>query len=186
MTAPVIFVGGAPGTGKSTIAAEVGRLFPGVRCLTAGQLIRQRLGGTGRYVRPPVEDESRAAFFQDLLVTEFARIRKREVMVAWLLDGHYAVPTPDGPAPVAPEVFERLGVTHLALAVQPLDTIQARLRARGGAAWWDGGTASLRALVHADEAQACTVAAHTGIALWRWQRADVAVAGLHEALGAPR
>lgn len=92
------------------------------------------------------------------------------------------MPTGAGPAVVAPEVFEHLGVTHLALTDQPLDTIEACLRARGDAGWWDGEAASLRGLVEVDDVQARLVAAHTGIALWRWRQPEDAVRDLRGVL----
>lgn len=182
MMSPVVFVGGAPGTGKSTLSRELERFYPSVRCVNAGQMIRRQLGIGDRYLRPPVEDEARAAFLQELLVAEFRRIQEHEPSALWLIDGHYAVPTRAGPVSVAPHVFERLGVTRLALVSNRLEVIGARLRLRGGAAWWDESDVSLRTLIEADEAQAREVAACMRLPLWRWEQPEDAVRDLRDTL----
>jgi adenylate kinase len=160
----VAFLGGPPGAGKSTLAAAVVQARPCVRVVTAGNLIHAGLGRSGCYVRPPVADHARAAFFQNVLVSEFERVRETHPG-DWLIDGHYAVPTGAGPSRIPADVFHRLGCKKLLVVEVEVSVLVHRLRARGGADWWDGSSASVKALVEADRAQAHAVAMTLGLDL---------------------
>ncbi|MCB9672832.1 MAG: AAA family ATPase [Alphaproteobacteria bacterium] len=158
----VVFLGGPPGSGKTTLAEEAACQVAGLRVVTAGRLIKAGLSREAGYTRPPVADHDRAAFFQELLVLEFDVLRSTHTG-PWLIDGHYAVPTGEGPANIPPSVFERLGCSDLLLVEAEVGVLLDRLRSRGGADWWDGSRHSVAELVGADADQAAVVAAAMGL-----------------------
>lgn len=180
----VVFVGGAPGSGKSTAAAEASARIPDLLVVTAGELIRRGLGREGGYARPPVAGAEEAQFFQDVLVAEFAAIRVAHPGPV-VLDGHYAVPTAEGPVVLPSDVFRRLGCTDLVLVEAEVDVLAARLRERDGADWWDGTDTTLVRLVDADRAAAVQAARALGLRLLTVEGVGGAVAAVSTVLASP-
>ncbi len=159
------------------MAEQAMRRVDGLQAVTAGKLIKAGLSRNEDYTRPPVADRDRAAHFQEVLIREFDAVRASHDG-PWLIDGHYAVPTGEGPARIPPAVFERLGCSHLVVVRVGIDLLLKRLGHRGGAAWWDGTPDALSELVHADADQAVLVADHLGVQLVELSTPDELVAVL--------
>jgi adenylate kinase len=159
------FVGGVPGSGKTFWCEGLVERVPHVRHVGAGQLIRRALDGeTNQYVRPPVEDDARGRYFQDLLVTEFEVERSRHPGHL-LLDGHFVIPTGVGLVEVAPEVFRRLRVDMVVLQDADPERVYERLLERPRPAWWDGSRESVSAYIERERKHAKVVAAYLGLGL---------------------
>jgi adenylate kinase len=142
-----IFLGGCPRSGKSFLADEVVRQNPGVRHEVAGQLIKKGLDPNSTvYQRPVVADVKVADRFQQLLVREFRQIRDTFDGLI-LLDGHFVVPTREGPRPVSSEVFAALQIDAFVLLETDLETIVARLRVPPPQAWWSGNPEEVASLM---------------------------------------
>lgn len=162
---PLVFLGGPPAAGKSTVAAAVRTHFPRVIVVNAGAFIRSRLGAGGAGDRVPVADGAAATRLQEILVDAVGELR-RSVDGPILLDGHFAVPTPGGPQPVDTAVFAGLGCTTLVQLDATAAELAERLLRRGGAAWWDGSIGMLDDLRDTDLRQARLVAEGLGLPLY--------------------
>lgn len=180
----VIFLGGPPGAGKSCALEEVVVLRPGTIVANAGALIREGRGIGTPGARPLVASVDAAAAFQEILTEQVCALRNRATGPV-VLDGHFAVPTPQGPAVIEPEVFRRLGCIALIRLWAPVAELATRLRARSGAAWWDGSEAEIASLTAADERQARTVSSVTAIPLHHRDTPSGAAALVSELLDAP-
>lgn len=163
----VIFVGGCPGVGKSSLCQKIACSRVGVRHEIAGQLIRQGIGASEPgYIRPLVATSAVADYYQDILIETFSRVR--EVHEGHLiLDGHFIVPTKAGLQPVAAEVFQRLAVDVFVIVESRLETVVRRLRERGGREWWDGSSESVKILIDSELEHATNVARTLGKPLFR-------------------
>lgn len=157
----LVFVGGVPGAGKSTLCAQVGA---GWTAFTAGKLIAQaRSAKQGEtYQRPTVASRSQADEFQVTLLTALSAISDTKVV----LDGHFVVPTKSGPAQVPLWFFDEVLPNALLLVESPLEAVCSRLRERG-AAWWDGSESTIATLIAQESDWAETVARHLGKFLHR-------------------
>lgn len=169
----LIFLGGPPGAGKSSAVATVVARRPGTVVANAGALIREarNIGTWGE--RPAVADAATTKAFQKILLAQVAVLRQR-ANGPIVLDGHFAVPTGQGPVSIAPDVFQRLGCIALIHLSAPVTELAERLRTRGGAAWWDGSDEQVAALAEADRYQAMCVSAATRIPLSYYQSPDAA------------
>ncbi len=156
-TGQTIFLGGSPGAGKSYLAAQAVRANPTIRHEIAGQLIRSAVSGTKGYRRPTVADSKVADRFQLLLIQEVHRIRST-YDGPLLLDGHFVVPTKEGPHPVPPEVFSALNVDAFVVVETGLDAVLDRLRNREAQTWWNGEHGSVATLMQVERDHADAVA----------------------------
>jgi adenylate kinase len=179
----IVFLGGIPGAGKTTLGRQLQTTVPALLHLGASELLRAGLERAGAerglvalparesrdtspgLVRPIAGDRAQAERFQEIIVEEFHR-RRAAHEGPILLDGHFVVPTRGGHHPVSLEVFQQLGIARLArLDVSP-DVAGLRLRGRGNdAPWWDGTVAGLERIQQAEAAHARHVALALGRAL---------------------
>ena len=200
MNATVMFLGGIPGAGKTTLGRHLQATVPALLHLGASELLRAGLqrgqGARGLdalpahgaqdmssvLVRPIADDRAQASHFQETIVEEFRR-RRAAHEGPIVLDGHFAAPTRTGPHLVSLEVFRQLGIERFArLAVSP-EIAALRLRERGGeASWWDGTVASLERIQQAEAAHARLVVRMLGRELIEipdvtpWEQARVLLA----------
>jgi adenylate kinase len=75
-----------------------------------------------------------------------------------LLDGHFVVPTKEGPHPVSADVFAALNVDAFVIVETDLEVVLARLRLRPTQSWWDGDRESVASLMNLEMAQAEVIA----------------------------
>lgn len=138
-------------------------LVPGLRHEVAGQIIiRHALDGNSTdYERPPVRDHTTADHFQELLVECFARIRVQHDGPL-VLDGHFVVPTENGPSPIGTDVIRRLCVTSLVLVETDAKVVASRLCERTRPTWWDGRVEAISELALREHQQASAVAESLG------------------------
>jgi adenylate kinase len=166
-----VFLGGCPGVGKSFLAAQLA--LSGIRHEIAGRLIRNGIREQGAaYERLVVADADTADRFQLILIEQFRRIRSAYDGVL-LLDGHFFVPTKEGPRPVSPAVFEALDVDVLFLIESTPETVVERLRGRGAQGWWDGTQESVSVLMNTELIHAEEVARALNRPLVRFQSSGV-------------
>ena len=122
----LFFLGGAHGTGKTTLARELCDRLP-AKLLTASQLIREE--GT-----EPSEPDKRVGDIsgnQDRLLRAIQRHRTRHATI--LLDGHYCVRSMSGePAAIACDVFQGLAPDALLLLEEQPSAVAQRLSLRDG------------------------------------------------------
>jgi adenylate kinase len=141
----IVFLGGIPGSGKTTLARGIATRTGAVH-VTAGDLIRAARRDAESSGRIRVHGAADAGDNQQLLVDGFRRLVATSD-ASFLLDGHFVVPSENGPIPVRPEIFVALGVHALAVLLVDPQVSRARLRERGEQArWWDGSADSLRIL----------------------------------------
>jgi adenylate kinase len=177
MSTVVIFLGGIPGAGKSTLGRRLQNALPTLLHLSAGELLAAELGHQSRYpspaeagdreralVRATASDQMQAERFQDVIIEAFRR-RRRAHRGPILLDGHFVVPTLTRFHPVPVDVFRQLGVARLALLDAEVAQILHRLRLRGETRWWDGSLSHLRRIYRAEAAHARAVAQFLGVDL---------------------
>jgi adenylate kinase len=177
MSPVVIFLGGIPGAGKSTLGRQLQNELPTLLHVSAGELLAAELGHQSRHSRPAevrdregvparatASDQVQADRFQDIIIEAFHR-RRRGHTGPILLDGHFVVPTLTRFHPVTVHVFRQLGVARLALLDAKLAQIAHRLRMRGETHWWDGSLSRLRCIYREEAAHARAVAQALGIDL---------------------
>jgi adenylate kinase len=160
MDRAVVFLGGAPATGKTTLAAGVSA---GDTCLhlKASQIIREAKGLDAE--RPFVSDAEDARSNQELLLAGFRRFASLDRR-AILIDGHFVVPPSAGLYDIDIDVFWQMGVTAIALVEATVQVCAGRLRRRASPAlWWDGEDGSLAELHERERARASVVAHSLGI-----------------------
>ncbi len=173
MTGRTIFLGGCPASGKSHIAEAVVAARSSVKHVVAGQLIRGALTSAGLYERPLVADGATADKYQLLLIDQFRMVRS-EHCGDILLDGHFVVPTREGPHPVPAEVFAELCVDIYVLLETRSDVIVERLALRDGSPWWDGSWQQVENLASDERDHAKVVAEHQrrGLVILRGDSSD--------------
>lgn len=177
MSTTVIFLGGIPGAGKSTLGRQLQNALPTLLHLSAGELLAAELGqrssrhllaevhdGERAAVRATASDQEQAERFQDIIIEGFRR-RRSAHRGPILLDGHFVVPTLTKFHPVTTHVFRQLGVVRLALLDVRLAQIGRRLRMRGETHWWDGSLSRLRCIYQAEAEHARSMARALGVDL---------------------
>jgi adenylate kinase len=176
MDRSIAFLGGIPGTGKTTLSEAVARATGCVH-VKASQLIRE-----GRSVlaeRPEVRDRSDADLNQRFLIAGLERLYAVDGRPI-LIDGHFVVPTNEGMYAVPPVVFEALRPSSVALLELDPGICATRLRARDILpAWWDGTVDSLELLQREERACFERVRRVLGV-----QPVDPTIEGLARALTA--
>jgi adenylate kinase len=129
LNAPLVFVGGISGVGKTTLLTRFTRSHDGVTLVSAGELIRQ---ATGSRDRVPVNDPVLVEQYQALLVSEFRR-RAAEQRDVILMDGHYTIATAAGVVTVPVAVFRALAPQALVLlSSEPAEVTSRRLSLHRG------------------------------------------------------
>jgi len=146
----------------------------------AGNLIRMALTpASGGYRRPPVPDHAAADYFQEVLIEAFDTVRDAHDG-GIVLDGHFVIPTADGPRPVGLDVFSRLNATHVALVDVEPNVAARRLRKRDAPLkWWGGDLDDIRTLVELERRQARLVARRLGCSLAVLDGEDAVIALAH-------
>ena len=153
-----VFLGGCPGSGKSFLAEALVREGGEIRHEVAGQLIRRALSQSPTaYRRPVVAGGMVADHFQQHLVEQYRRVRSA-FDGPILLDGHFVIPTKEGPHPVSADVFAALNVDAFVLVETELEVVLRRLRMRPPQSWWDGDRESIASLRNLEMAQAEVIA----------------------------
>ena len=158
MTGRTVFLGGCPGSGKSFLAEALVREDGDIRHEVAGQLIRRALSESPEgYQRPVVAGGMVADRFQQHLVEQYRRVRSA-FDGPILLDGHFVIPTKEGPHPVSADVFAALNVDAFVIVETDLEGVLGRLRMRPAQSWWDGDRESIASLRNLEMAQAEVIA----------------------------
>jgi len=123
---PLFFLGGAHGTGKSSVATVLGARMS-VKVLSASRLIREE------GVEPSTSDKRVGDIHgnQERLLRALARHRALHERI--LLDGHFCLRSSTGDAVAIPlEIFRRIAPDALLLLVDEPEEIAKRLEQRDG------------------------------------------------------
>ena len=156
----LVFLGGLPGCGKSTVGQALDRQGLAVH-VVAGALISDSQPTAGVYQRPVV-DLPNAESTQSLIVDRLKRLRWNLGTSSILLDGHFVVPTPNSLYRVSLNVFESLQIDKFAMIHCDPDLAFKRLRARGQREWWNASVDQITAYQHEELAHAHAIASALG------------------------
>jgi len=152
MKARLLFLGGLPGAGKSTLSEALARNVLSVEAVNAGSLIPEARLSSGMSER------------QHTIIDAVDTLRQRLSARSLILDGHYTLQTEDDVSRVDPQLFVELGVDDYCILVTDPALIATRLRQRAPAStrWWDGTTDQLVAFQDLELEHARIVAGEAG------------------------
>jgi adenylate kinase len=152
MTSRLLFLGGLPAAGKSTLSESLARDIPSLAAINAGSLIpkdRLSLDVTER---------------QRSIIEAVSALRRPDTAPSLILDGHYTLQAGVDVSRVEPRFFVELGIDDYFILLQAPELIATRLRQRAPASnrWWDGTSGQVAALQDLELAHAREVASLAG------------------------